>query len=152
MTKKKQVQNTQSSQNWTANYSQIRPEETADTQALRDWKPQADPSVSYAFSRALGGIKNTFNNPLGADTPQSVRDAIERNAIGELGQQEGQVRAEEGYRNNLLNFDKLQYLDQRTAPRMVQTSGSGTSSGQTVNQEKATPFSILGTLGSAFLF
>lgn len=152
MAKSKNKTEQQSSSNWTANYSQIAPQETADTQAIRDWKPQSDPSIGYAYSRALGNIRNSFGNPLGADTPASVREAIERNAYGELGQQEAQTRSEEAFRNNMVNLEKLQYLDQRTRPQLVQSGGAGNSTGSTVQTQHATPFGIASNVAGAFLF
>lgn len=147
MSKKKTTQTSQSTQANT--FGQIKPEETADTQAIRDWKPMADPSISYAFGRAQNAIRDSFNNPLGADTPAAVKDAIERASYGQLGQAEAAVRGDEAFRNNSMDLSRRMYLDERTAPRIVQTGG--TSSGTSTYQEKATPFGVLTGIGSAAL-
>lgn len=152
MAKSKNKTTQQQSSNWSAQFDQVTPQETADTKAIRDWKPANDPSIPYAFSRALGNIRNTFANPLGADTPQSVRDAIERNAYGELGQQEAQARTQEAFNNRGMELSKLMYLDERTAPRIVQTGGTGNSSGTSTQTQHATPFGVASSIGGAFLF
>lgn len=119
--KKKKTETSQST------YGFMNPPETADVQAVRDFKPQADPGISYSFARAKNNLRSSFDNPLGAYTPAAVRDAMQFQGEQDLAQQEAQVLRESDRDNNEREFQKRLSVAGMTAPRLVQTGATGTA-------------------------
>lgn len=131
MTKKKQTQQTTQNQNFqnTNTYGFMSAPETADVAAVRDFKFQADPSIGYAFGSAKNAIGNSFNNPLGGNYSPQMRDAILRSSLSGLAQQESQAKSEANQALQGSQFAQKNVVANLTAPRLVQTGGSGSSSG-----------------------
>jgi len=128
MTKKKQqTQQTQNtSYNNTNTYGWQTPPESADVQAVRDFKFSADPRIGYTYGNARNQAANSFNNPLGGVYSPQIRDQISRSMISDLGQKEAQAYSEanQGLQGQQLAQKSL--VAGLTQPRMVQTGGSGT--------------------------
>lgn len=116
-----------STQQQTNTYQQITPQNTADMTAVRDHKPQADPSIPHAFGRAKANLQGSFNNPLGAATTPAVREATLRAGEQELDQAQGQAERESFNDVNQQELQKKLALAGLTAPRIVQSGSSGTS-------------------------
>lgn len=126
---------------------------------MRDFQFTADPRVPYTYGKARQNIKESYANPLGANTTASIRDAATRASFEDLGQQEAQALREEDYARQGLNYARTADVANLTQPRMVQTSQSGTSSGtssgntNTTQSQGALPSIIQGgsAVGSALL-
>lgn len=136
MGKNKNKQQTQQQQQSYSNntYGFLNVPETADIKAVRDFQPQIDPSISYSFARARNDLKNRFDNPLGADTPAAVRDAIQWSGERELQQEEAQKLREAADDLNNRELSKRLAVAGLTDPKLVQTGGTagGTSNGMTM--------------------
>lgn len=143
---KKNKQQTQQQQSFQNTYSTINPQGNEYTQSLQDWKPQVDPSVGYSFARARRNIANTFQNPLGGYTSAGTREAEQRNRYQDLGQQEAQAMQEAAFAANQQEYAKRLALADMLGPKVVQTGGSGQSSGTTVQTQSP---GIAGILGGA---
>ena len=128
-TKTTQSQNT-NYQN-TAQYGWQETPDTADTEALRNWKPQIDPGLSSQYGRARNDLKKSFINPLGGYANAQVRDAQMRTGNERLNEQEAQAMRGGAYDANQQRYGQLSGLAALTAPRLTQTgsSGSGTNTG-----------------------
>lgn len=133
MPKKKATQQTQqnTSFNNTQTYGWQTPPESADVEALRGFKFQADPSIGFAYGSAKNQIANTFNNPAGGYYTPQMRDAILRSSLQALGQQEAAAKSQAYNETQGQRFGQAATLASLTAPRMVTTgsSGTGTSTG-----------------------
>lgn len=116
----------------TNTYGYQTPPETADINAAREWKPQSNPAIGYNFANARQRLRNTFNNPLGADTPAAVKDAIIYSGENDLAQQEGQMLREEGVDLNNQEWQKRFALAELTKPQLVQTGQSGPGLGSSL--------------------
>lgn len=114
----------------TNTYGFMTPPSTPDVDAVRDWTPQIDPGISYSYARAKNALRNSFDNPLGADTPQAVKDAMLFQGEQDLGQQEAQTLREASNDVNDQELRKKLAVAGFTEPKLVQTSGltSGTTS------------------------
>lgn len=161
---KQQQQQTQShnqATSSTSTYGHVPGAQSADIDAARNFQFSHDPRVPYAFARAYERSKETFANPLGANSTAGLRDATLRATSEDLGQQEGQAYAEEGRSLQGLEFAKLMDIASMTQPRFVQTgstgtsSGSGTSSGTSTGQQSQSPLNALigggSSIGSALI-
>ena len=111
-------------------FSFLTPPGSPDVQSIRDWTPQIDPGISYSFGRARNQMRNTLANPLGADTPAAVRDAVLMAGDQELAQQEAQALREAGNDVNQAELQKRIAAAGFTEPRLVQTFGQTTGSTQ----------------------
>lgn len=160
MSSKNRQQTTQTqnqSYSGASTYGWQTPPDTEDIDAMRDFQFSADPRVPYTFARARQNIGESFNNPMGANTTQAIRDATLRASYEDLGQQEAQALREENYARQGLEFAKRADVAAMTQPRMVETSRSGTSSGtsagNTVQSQGALPGITSGgsTVGAALL-
>ncbi len=131
MNKKKTTQNTNQTQSYnnTSSYGWQAPPDTADVQALRNFQFSADPSVGYAFGSAKSAIGNSFNNPLGGVYSPQMRDAILRGSLSDLAMKESQAKTEANQALQGQQFGQRAAVAGLTAPRLVQTGGSGTSAG-----------------------
>lgn len=85
--------------------------------------------MPYSFARTRQNIGATYANPNGAYTHPAIQDAALRASYEDLGQQEAQALREEDYSRQGLNYARTADVANMTQPRMVQTSQSGTSSG-----------------------
>lgn len=115
----------------TSTYDWLTPPETADMQAVRDFKFKGDPRLPYTFARAFQRAKDTYDNPLGGATTPQIRDAVLRATAEDIGQEEGQAYREENFGLQGLNYAQKSDVAQMTSPRLAQTgsSGTGASSG-----------------------
>lgn len=104
------------------------PPPSADVEAIRSWQPQVDPGIGYAYGRAKNALRSSFNNPLGADTPAAVRDAMLFQGEQDLAQQEAQTLREASKDVNDEELKKRVAVAGFTDPRLVQTYGLTTGS------------------------
>lgn len=122
-------QRQQTTSNTTNTYGYQTPPSTPDIDAVRGFQFSHDPRVPYSFGRAMERARDTYANPLGANTTQAIRDASLRATSEDLGQQEAQAYAEEGRALQGLDFARLMDVANLTQPRLVQTGGTTTSQG-----------------------
>lgn len=148
---KKTKTQTQQQQSFQNTYGTINPQGNEYTQSLADWKPTVDPSVGYAFARARRKIGQTFQNPIGGYTSAATREAEQRNRYQELGQQEAQTMQEAAAAANQQEYVKRLALADLLGPKVVQTGGSGQSSGTTVQTQPLGIGSILGGIAQVGL-
>jgi hypothetical protein len=131
--KQTQTQNTTQTQNQAFNnantYGWMTPPDTEDIGRMRDFEFTADPRVGYSFARTRRNIGDTYANPMGSYTTPALRDAMMRVNLEDIGQEEAQALREENYARQGLDYARRADVAAMTQPRMVQTGGSGTSSG-----------------------
>lgn len=122
---------------------------------MRNFQFQADPRVGYSFARARQNIGATYDSPTSAASHPAIRDAAMRAQYEDLGQQEAQSMREENYARQGLDYARLADVAAYTQPRMVQTSSSGSSSGNSnTTQSQGALGSIIGgssAIGSALI-
>lgn len=127
MSKKKSTttQNQQQSYNSAQTYGQIAPQDTADIQSFRGWKPQIDPGLGAQYGAAKNRLRSSFINPLGgASTPQ-MQDAQQRTGERNLNMDEAQAfRGAYGDANSQRG-GQLGSLAALTSPHILQTGSSG---------------------------
>lgn len=127
------------------------PPDTADFQALRDWRPSADPSIASRFGGMRQRAMASYNNIAGPYSTPELTAARMRAIDQDIGQQEGAAYGEDQFRQNQQRLGQLGTVAGLTAPisfnrRTSGTTGefsegsgqmSGTSSGtsNTVNTE-----------------
>lgn len=128
MGKKKTTQQQTQNYNNTNTYGWQQMPDTADIAALRDFQFTADPSIGYTYGNARNQLANSFNNPLGGNYSPQMRDQIQRSGNADLAQREGQARSEANQGLQSLRFGQRAAVAGMSAPRLVQTGGSGTSS------------------------
>jgi len=110
--------------------------DSPDIQKLRDQKFQVDPTIGARLGEAERTLKQSFVNPAGGYTTPQMRDAILRSQTRELFQQAGaQTRAGQ-YDVNNQNYARNAFVAGLTAPPLVQTGSTGTST-----EKYKTPFS-----------
>ncbi len=119
---------------------------TEATEAVKNFKFQADPSIGYRYGAQRRQINEGALDPMGSYMTPEMREASRRRANEELGMREGQDRAEENQRMNLAGYGQaLDYANLMQSP-LVQTGG--TSSGtQTSQQSGGFLNSLLGAAG-----
>lgn len=105
------------------------PPDTADVQAMRDFKFQSDPRIGYTYGRQRNQAHESFQSPTGGYTTPQLRDATLRASDEDSAQNEAQAYREENYGRQAIDYGRLADIAQMTAPRMVQTSGSTTGTG-----------------------
>jgi hypothetical protein len=111
----------------TNTFSQITPQNTPDTQALRDYKAQSDPSRPYRFAHARDDYERGSHDPYGAYTTPAIRDASRQVFSNNLRQEEGQEALQEQFGMNQQEQSRLGTLAALTSPQIVQSGGTGTS-------------------------
>lgn len=140
MSRKSKTQTTQ-----TNTYGWMTPTDTADTIALREQINKAydtpDPTIPYSFARRREGVQNRFGNPYGPNYSPEVMDAIRYNDLNDLDQEQGAAMRLDRFNRRQAKTAALAGLASHTAPRLVQTGGSGT----TVSQQ---PFNWGGLIGA----
>lgn len=134
-TKTQQTQNQQTQQQQasqfahTNTYDWLTPPDTADVEALRNFKFTADPRIGYTYGNARNQAANSFNNPLGGAYSPQMRDQILRSTLSDLGQKEAQAYSEANQGLQGLQLGQKSAVAAMTAPRLTQTGSSGTGSG-----------------------
>jgi hypothetical protein len=127
----KKTAKTTQNQNYnnTASYGWQNTPDTADISAYRDYRPEVDPTIGFRAGSAKRQLANSFINPLGgASTPQRD-EAIRRSMSRGIDEQAGMESRAGAYDVNQQRAGQLGSLAALTAPRLVQQSSSGTSSG-----------------------
>jgi len=109
-------------------------ENTPDIDALRNYRAQVDPSISYRYGSALRRIKDTFQNPLGGYATPAMRDAVLRSNERELAQSAGQEFREGQFDVNRMDLGRLSGLAELTAPRTVQSNETSTGTSTSTNR------------------
>lgn len=102
---------------------------SADIDTLRNFQFTVDPSIGYVYGNARNQAANSFNNPLGGVYSPQMRDSILRSTLSDLTQREGQARSEAYQQTQGARFGQVATVAGLTAPRLVQTGSSGSSSG-----------------------
>lgn len=145
MSKKKQTTEQSSTSQFQNTYDWRQVPDSPYTKMLSGWQPTTDPGVGYAFGNAKNQLTNSFANPLGgAYTPQ-MRDSILRSSLSDLAMKESQAKSAAQYDVNNQNYAKLSTLANLTNPRLVQTGGTSSGTGNsTVTQSGGVLESILG--------
>lgn len=142
-------QQQQSTTQSTNTYGFLPPPNTGDIDAVRNFQFSHDPRVPYSFGRAMERARDTYANPLGANSTQAIRDASLRATSEDLGQQEAQAYAEEGRSLQGLDFARLMDIANLTQPRLVQTGGTSSSSGTASGSTSQNPLNSIVQGGSA---
>lgn len=149
MSRKSKTQTTQ-----TNTYGYMTPPDNADTIALREQINKAydtpDASIPYSFARRREAVQNRFGNPFGANYSPELADAIKYNDINDLDQEQGAAIRLDKFNRRQAKTAAMAGLAGHTAPRLVQTGGSGT----TVSQQPFNWGSLIGAgaqIGSAFI-
>jgi hypothetical protein len=127
----KTKQTTQQNQNYgnTATYGQITPQDTADVTAYRNYRPEIDPSIAYGASNARNRLNSSFINPLGGNYSAQMQDKLKAAGNREIDQGASQAFRLGQYDVNQQRQGQLGSLAALTAPRIVQTGSSGSSTG-----------------------
>lgn len=130
----------------TASYGQITPENTADIQAFRDYRPQIDPSIAYGAAAERNRLNSSFINPLGGNYSPHITDAIKRSENRDIDQRASQAFRSGQYDVNQQRSGQLGSLAALTAPRIVQvgSSGTGSSSGSYTGNMSGTSNTVQG--------
>ena len=123
---------TKQSQNFTnqAAYDWKQTPDSADIAAYRDYKPQVDPTIAHGAAASRNRLNSSFINPLGGFSTPQRDEAIRRAGNRDIDQQASQAFRAGAYDVNQQRGGQLAGLAALTAPRLVQTGSSGTSSGQ----------------------
>lgn len=124
--KSKTTQSQNTSFNNQAQYGWQQTPDTADTSALRSWKPQIDPGLASQYGRARNDLNSSFLNPIGGYTNASLQEKQRRTGMENLNQQEAQAFRGGQYDVNQQRLGQLGTLASLTAPRLTQTGSSGT--------------------------
>lgn len=107
---------------------------SADIDAMRGFEFETDPSVHYAFNRARQSAHDSYSRPLAGYSNQQVRDQALRASDEDSMQSEAQSLNEANHNLQGLKYAQKADVAQMTAPRFVQTGGSGTQSGTSTSQ------------------
>lgn len=129
----KSKQTTQQTQSQSYNnqntYGYMPGAQSPDIDALRDFKFNVDPSIASAFGSAKNRIANTFNSPTGGSYSPEMRDAMLRSSYRDLGQQQAETHSGAYNATQGQQFGAKAAVASMTAPKFVQTGGSGTGTG-----------------------
>lgn len=113
----------------TATYGWQAPPDTADTEAYRNYRPEVDPTISFAAGNARNRLNSSFVNPLGGQMTAQMQDRLRASGNRQIDQDASQAFRAGQYDVNEQRGGQLAGLAALTAPRMVQTGSSGNSSG-----------------------
>lgn len=119
---KKKTQTTQ-----TNTYGWEAPKDTADITALRGTQFSEDPGIAHQYGLLKERQDQAYDNPLGGYTTPDVRMKQKLATNNDINQQESMAHRQGQYDVNMLNNAKLQGLAALTAPKLVQTGGTGTT-------------------------
>jgi hypothetical protein len=139
----KQKTNQNTSYSNQTNYGWQATPDTKDTDALRNFTFSKDPSIGYSFARARQDLQDSYRNPIGGFYSPNMRDSEIRAGLSTLGQQEAEANSEANQQLQGQQFGQKATVASLTAPRLVQTSSSGTGAQQGVVQQSP---DMLGTL------
>lgn len=128
-TKSKQSSTQNQSYNNTSSYGYQPGASSGDIDTLRNFDFSVDPSIASNFAAARNRIANTFNSPTGGSYTPQMRDAILRSSNRDLGQQAAETHSAAYNQNQGARFGQKATVASMTAPKFVQTGGSGTGSG-----------------------
>lgn len=143
MVKSKQQQTQQQGYSGTNSYGYQIPPETADIQAVRDMQFNVDPSIATAFGAAKNKIASQLSSPIGGNYTPQMRDAILRSQFANLAQQEAGAHSAAFNETQGQRFGQKAAVASMTAPRLVQTGQSGTSSGSGTQTYSPSPLSTV---------
>lgn len=139
--KQKSTQNT--SFNNTSSYGWQETPEPEGSKAVRDFTFTKDPVIGYSFARARQDLQDSYKNPIGGFYSPNMRDSQIRAGLATLGQLEAQANSEAGQQLQSSQFGQRTAYASLTAPRLTQTSSSGTGTQQGVTQQST---DVLGAL------
>ena len=86
-----------------------------------------DPQIRYDYANARTDFNSQFHNPSGKYTTQAERDAMHRAGLKEMAQDETNDTVQGAFDANDNDFQRQKALAQLTAPKLVQTGGTTTS-------------------------
>lgn len=125
---KSQTQQNQAFNN-TASYDWKQTPDSPDIEAYRSYRPQVDPTIAHGAAAARNRFNASFINPLGGFSTPQRDEAIRRAGNRQIDQDASQAFRAGAYDVNQQRGGQLAGLAALTAPRLVQTGSSGTSSG-----------------------
>lgn len=103
--------------------------ETADVSNFRNFTPQVDPSIAYGAAASRTRAQQNADNQLGGYQTGTTRQAALNTANQNIDQNASQAFRQGSYDVNQQKMAQLGTLASLTAPRLVETSSSGTSQG-----------------------
>jgi hypothetical protein len=115
--------------NNTAAYDWKQTPDSPDTAAYRAYRPEVDPTIGFRAGEAKRQLANSFINPLGGYSTPQRDEAIRRSQSRGIDEQAGMESRAGAYDVNQQRGGQLSTLAALTAPRLVQSGSSGTSSG-----------------------
>ena len=107
------------------------PPSSPDVQAIRDFRPERDPTIPYNFAHERRRQDESFDDVLGGYSNANTRGAAHRTMSDELTQQEAHASRGAQYDVNNQRLAQLGTVADLTNPRLVQTGGSSTGTSQT---------------------
>lgn len=143
MTSSKQKQTQQQSYSGTNQYGYETPPDTADVQAVRGFEFGVDPSIATAYGAAKNKIANQFSSPISGSYTPAMRDAILRSQYRDLAQQQAGAHSAAYADTQGSRFGQKAAVAAMTAPRLVQTGQSGSSSGTGQQTYSPSPLSTV---------
>lgn len=132
-TSKSQTQQNQAFNNQ-ASYDWKQTPDSPDIEAYRGYRPQVDPTIAHGAAASRNRFNASFINPLGGYSTPQRDEAIRRAGNRQIDQDASQAFRAGAYDVNQQRGGQLAGLAALTAPRLVQTGSSGTSSGTSNTQ------------------
>lgn len=102
-------------------YEWMQKPEWGDLKALRDWNPQADPSIGFNFGRQRNDFERSFVAPTGSYQTPELREQQMRSGIQQIGQNEAQARREDQFDQNRMKLGQLSTAAGLSAPELTNT-------------------------------
>lgn len=133
----------------TATYDYKTPPTTPALDKLASTQFQVDPGLHAQYSTLRNRLKSGFNNPLGANYNPEVRDAIIRSGDEQLGQDEANAYRGGQFDVNKLNYSRDATVAGMSAPTLVQTGGTSSGTGTTVQSQSPVSGIIQGAAAAA---
>lgn len=90
-------------------------------QDLKQWDPQADPTIGANFGQQRNDFERSFVAPTGSYMTPELREQQMRSGIQEIGQNEATARRADQYDQNKLKLGQLGTAAQLAQPEFAQT-------------------------------
>ena len=88
---------------------------------LRDWNPQADPTIGANFGQQKNDFERSFVSPTGSYNTPELREQQMRSGIQQIGQNESVARRADQYDQNRLKLGQKGQVAGLEAPEFAQT-------------------------------
>jgi len=129
--------------------------ETADISALRGFKFQADPSIAFNTSQTKKQFNSSLNSPMGAKYNPAIQAAISRSGNADINARGAEQASEANQALQTQQYAQKLQLASMTAPQLVNTGSSGTSSstgsGSGTQVQSQSPLGAIGDVGSSLI-